>query len=142
MEVNTTRTPWVSPGVFSSQPTQNRNHVSCQNPTLSDYGPLVPKTPQNRRGRRPPSSETHECTVDHAHNDLHPPLDETNPRLTTGLTLHLRLSVATYGDSPTCAGVPGHRRHRVMVEVNRSMTPVRAPEGGTLSGHKKKKGHR
>jgi hypothetical protein len=110
-------------GAFSSQPTQKTK--PCLLPESDTTDPLVPKASRNRHGRRTLSSEPRECTVEHVHEGLLPPLDEAKPRLAAGVTLHLR--VATYGDSPTCAGVPAHNRHHVMTEGNRSLIPVRAP---------------
>ncbi len=97
----------------------------CLLPESDTADPLIPKVPRNRLGRRPPSSEPRECMVENTHKALLPPLDEVKTRLTTGLDFHL--CVSTYGDSPTCEGVPEHRRRHVMTEGNRSLTPVRAP---------------
>jgi hypothetical protein len=97
-----------------SPPILPKKKKPCLLPESDTKDPLVPKSPRNRLGRRPPSSEPRECTVDHDHKALLPPLDETTSRLTTGLTLHVH--VTTYDDSPTCVGSPACRRHRVMTE--------------------------
>jgi hypothetical protein len=90
-------------------------------PESDTADPLVPKAPRNRRGRRLPSSDPRECTVEHARKALLPPLDEAKPRLTAGLSLHLR--VATYGDSPTCGGAPACRRRRSSLRRKLENTP-------------------
>jgi hypothetical protein len=65
--------------VFSSLPNLHKKKKPCLLPESDTSDPLVPKVPQNRRGRRPPSSESHECTVEHVHKALLPALDDIRP---------------------------------------------------------------